>query len=260
MRKSVGLVAAGVALAGMGVGAGWAVGAAGHPSTAATGVQTTTLGSDVATDAGFTGQLVSFASCSALLDALHARARDVVGPYGLSGSVNRYGGLMYGEKSSAASMAPAASPSLGRRYEVGKRGGLRRAEPLDHQHPGGRGGRAGHRQDRRSLPRHPRRPVAAHRRRSHLEAARHTRAPAAGKRTAAGRRSRRRTFRPFGELGHLSGVQRGRRRRVRPESRSTRRTAAPRPLWRRSSTSPTRMLPRSLTGGASAPARSPPGS
>ena len=105
MRKSVSLVAAGVALVGMGVATGWAVGAAGHPSPAPTEVQTATTGVASATSPEFTGQLVAFDSCSALLDALHARARDVVGPYGLSSAVNRYG-LLYGQKSASASLAP----------------------------------------------------------------------------------------------------------------------------------------------------------
>jgi uncharacterized secreted protein with C-terminal beta-propeller domain len=106
MRKTVALVAAGAALAGMGVAAGWAAGAAGHSSPSPTQVQTATAGLASATSPDFRGQLVAFDSCSALLDALHARARAVVGPYGFGNSYSRYGGLLYDQKSSSASLAP----------------------------------------------------------------------------------------------------------------------------------------------------------
>lgn len=121
MRKSVGLVAAGAALLGLGVAGGWAASAAGSGggSSPHTGLlQTAATGS--ATSAGFRGQLVAFNSCAGLLDALHARARDVVGPYGLSSSVGYGGGVAYSglaEDKSAATSAPipqsAASPASG---------------------------------------------------------------------------------------------------------------------------------------------------
>ena len=112
MRKSVGLVAAGAALLGLGVAGGWAAGAAGSgggSSPHSLPLQTAATGS--ATSAGFRGQLVAFDSCSGLLDALHARARDVVGPYGLSSAVGSGGGVAYSglEDKSASTAAPIPS-------------------------------------------------------------------------------------------------------------------------------------------------------
>ncbi len=112
MRKSVGLVAAGAALLGLGVAGGWAAGAAGSgggSSPHSLPLQTAASGS--ATSAGFRGQLVAFDSCSGLLDALHARARDVVGPYGLSSAVGPGGGVAYSglEDKSASTAAPIPS-------------------------------------------------------------------------------------------------------------------------------------------------------
>ena len=129
MRKSVGLVAAGVALAGMGVAAGWAAGAAGRPSTAATGLQTTTLGSDVVTNTGIlAGKLVSFDSCSALLDALHARARDVRAPLRAFRSREplRRPEVRRGFDRREPGSEGGGSPVVSRRADLGRRWGLRR--------------------------------------------------------------------------------------------------------------------------------------
>ncbi len=122
MRKSVGLVAAGAVLLGVGVGAGWAAGAAGTTAPAAK-AQPTLIGSGSSTSPGFRGQLVSFDSCSALLDAIHAQARAVVGPYGLNQSYGYGGTLQYSPKSSAANMAPNADSASA--------GGTTAASPSD---------------------------------------------------------------------------------------------------------------------------------
>jgi hypothetical protein len=105
MRKTVGVLAAGAVLLGTGVAAGWAAGAAGNDAPSAQPARSAIIDTGTRTDPGFTGELISFDSCSALLDALHARARAVVGPYGLAGQVYPYGGLKYAG-SSTASLAP----------------------------------------------------------------------------------------------------------------------------------------------------------
>ncbi|HEX4016900.1 MAG TPA: beta-propeller domain-containing protein [Frankiaceae bacterium] len=99
MRKSVmqvGAGAAGLVLLGAGVAGGWAAGASGSGSSAAQhSLPLTTAATGDARLAGFRGQLVAFNSCDGLLDALHARARAVVGPYGFSSGNAIAGGVAY---------------------------------------------------------------------------------------------------------------------------------------------------------------------
>ncbi|HEX4428987.1 MAG TPA: beta-propeller domain-containing protein [Frankiaceae bacterium] len=95
MRKTVAVVAAGTALLGLGVAGGWAAGASGSSGRGSRPLQATGVDAGTATNAGFTGSLVAFDSCGGLLDALHARARDVVGPYGFSSGVYPGGGVAY---------------------------------------------------------------------------------------------------------------------------------------------------------------------
>jgi hypothetical protein len=108
MRKTVGQVAAGVALLGLGVAGGWAAGAAGNSPHPTQKPRTSATGPSSATNAGFRGQLVAFDSCTGLLDALHARARAVVGPSGYSSVVLPGFGLQYsgGATKSLDSLAP----------------------------------------------------------------------------------------------------------------------------------------------------------
>ncbi len=108
MRKTVVQVAAGAALLGIGVAGGWAAGAAGSPSHHSQQPRTAAAGLGNATNAGFRGQLVGYDSCSGLLDALHARARAVVGPYGFGYQLLPGRGLEY-SRPSASSLAPAPS-------------------------------------------------------------------------------------------------------------------------------------------------------
>jgi hypothetical protein len=108
MRKSVGLAAAGAALLGLGIGAGWAAGASGDRAPAAPKARTNAnvVQAGIRSNPGFSGELVAFDSCSALLDALHARARAVVGPYGFSNQVTVYdGGLRFAPQAKSASTA-----------------------------------------------------------------------------------------------------------------------------------------------------------
>ena len=139
MRRSVVQLAAGIALVGLGVGGGWAAAAASDPSASAASPITVDAGTGAgqASGAGFTGALVAYDSCSGLLDALHARGRSVVGPYGWSDGGVIFPGVC--EKSSAASRAGRAD-GLG--AGLAQRGRGSTAGALDHQHPGGRGRRA----------------------------------------------------------------------------------------------------------------------
>ncbi len=113
MRTTVGLVAAGAALLGLGVAGGWAAGTAGSAPQQSPRLQVAAPGASTATSAGFRGELVAFDSCSGLLDALHARARAVVGPYGFSSQVLPGRELAYAgtAEKAAGSLAPDASAS-----------------------------------------------------------------------------------------------------------------------------------------------------
>ena len=115
MRKSVVLVAAGASLLGLGVAGGWAAGAAGSGgSSPHRSPQLHTAATGSATDAGFRGELVAFNSCAGLLDALHARAREVVGPYGFASAVAIGNGVAYSglaEKSASSAPVPQSNAS-----------------------------------------------------------------------------------------------------------------------------------------------------
>ncbi len=109
MRKAWGQLVAGVALVGVGVAGGWAAGASGGSSaTRNSGVDPTPTSGPTA-QAVFLGQLISYDSCGGLLDALHARGRATVGPYGFGGYG---GGLRYATSSGALQKqaGPALSP------------------------------------------------------------------------------------------------------------------------------------------------------
>ncbi len=116
---ATGAVAAGVALLALGIAGGWSIGAAGGSSSARPSVhlQPDTMGNT--SSAGFHGQLVAFNSCTGLLDALHARARAAVGPYGFSSETMANGRVAYSglAEKSLDSLAPipqaAASPASG---------------------------------------------------------------------------------------------------------------------------------------------------
>ena len=192
MRKFVGLAAAGTALLGLGVGVGWAAGATGGRSPATPRTNANVVEAGTHTSPGFSGELVAFDSCSALLDALHSRASAVVGPYGFSESGQRLQRRSpvraRGEVGRLEPLTRIAAPFS--RREARRRRGRSRlpdAHPLDHQHPGRGRRRARHRQDGWALPDQPRRPAAAHRRRAHRQVARDARPSAAGERTAARR-------------------------------------------------------------------------
>jgi Beta propeller domain len=108
MRKTVAMAAAGAALLGLGVAGGWAAGAAGSAEHSSAPVLITGGGAGTAARTGFTGKLVAFDSCTGLLDALHARARAVVGPYGFGGQTASAGGVAYSglAEKSLGSLAP----------------------------------------------------------------------------------------------------------------------------------------------------------
>jgi uncharacterized secreted protein with C-terminal beta-propeller domain len=108
MQKTVGVMAAGAALLGIGVVGGWAAGSSHPRTTHVSAPPLTTVHTVTGGNADFHGQLVSFDSCSALLDAIHARARSAVGPYGFS---QGYQGYRYAipqyEKAAGTESAPA---------------------------------------------------------------------------------------------------------------------------------------------------------
>jgi uncharacterized secreted protein with C-terminal beta-propeller domain len=103
LRRSViaGRVVAGVALLGAGVAGGWAAGAA---SGGATPSSSHSAAAEVTGTASpeFRGQLMSYDSCGSMLDALRARARALVGPYGFAGT-----GYAPGIRASIPSLGPA---------------------------------------------------------------------------------------------------------------------------------------------------------
>src|SRR4030081_2207019 len=99
MRTSVRNAISGTALLAVGLGVGlaggWAAGSTGGGSAGLPPIQSSPRGADTppAATPAFSGRLFSYNSCDALLDALRARGRALVGPYGFS---NSGGGIAYG--------------------------------------------------------------------------------------------------------------------------------------------------------------------
>jgi hypothetical protein len=116
MRTTVRNAIAGTALLGVGVGVGLAAGWAGSTGGDAA-AQPAAHASTRVTTPVFHGQLVSYNSCDALLAALRARGRQLVGPYGFSsGGAIVYGSAtIYGSATQSLSLrmpAAAAGPAL----------------------------------------------------------------------------------------------------------------------------------------------------
>jgi hypothetical protein len=110
MRTTVRNAIAGTALLGVGLGVGLAAGWAGFTRGDAA-AQPAAHTSTRDTTPVFNGQLVSYNSCDALLTALRARGRQLVGPYGFSSG----GAIVYGSATQSLSLrvpSAAAGPAL----------------------------------------------------------------------------------------------------------------------------------------------------
>jgi hypothetical protein len=110
MRTTVRNAIAGTALLGVGLGVGLAAGWAGSTGGDAAAQPAAHASTRDATPL-FHGQLVSYNSCDALVTALRARGRQLVGPYGFSNG----GAIVYGSTTQSLSLrvpSAAAGPAL----------------------------------------------------------------------------------------------------------------------------------------------------